>query len=856
MKDTGRAIEACGPVARSVGEIVNIESQIVRVCSVEIGPGSYIELVEAAGDPSHPLSRWWSDTAPVLGRLKRYCMMIQMKGIVLAGCMKQLLLFSIFSGALSAQTTVLGCIGDSITVGYASSPSVDPCLLEVNALNTLTGASNYSEGANIGIIGATSSDWASSISSHLAALTRARVSAVTIMLGTNDAQNRFLTPPATYYSNMQTVITALKGVGINHIVLNFAPYINGDPNGYFTPLSQSNSYIASYQTQIRALVAADPTHVFQGDTEAYTFFQFNPSLQADGLHPNNAGCALLANLWAHEYLGTETTGLVVYTGTEFDSGNAGCTPSCIAANVFDGTFTHNWFYRSQTGGNVGWNFGRAVWITAVRVSYSTIMSSGHDDVTGLQGSTIDVSANGRSWKSTFTYPRHPMIPRYWFQENAISPGAYRYIRFSSAWYGSVSQLEFIGSAGQGASTRPVEPVITPGGAVFPSGSVTVSMSSETTSAVMHYTTDGSTPTCSSTTYTGPVVITVGSNTVVNAIACDAHTTTAASLVSTGRYRNYEIKPADTEYDTAGHLWSFGDGSISKVGTTYYKIGTWAEKGNDPNIGPDLSSYDGAYIFSSTDLLNWTYVTYVPTPSSWAYMERSHIIYNVASSKYVLWGHCRNYPPSGLDRACVYNATSMAGPWTLITQSLNPDGFGYKDSSLFVDSDGVTAYVVYTNGAQNAQYISRLSSDYTSTVGSYLSVPNVGGREAPVLFKRNGTYFLINSLSNYYDASASFGVVWLSNTGASPITNSWSYPSNFFPTDPAGAINNGQPTSIINIGDDNWLYQSDHWRSTDLQSSTRVWFLLTFPTLTSVAPPSPLPTAWALPAASPGSRRLR
>jgi hypothetical protein len=56
VKDIGRAIEAYGPVARSVGEIVNIESQKVRVCFVEVGPGSYIELVEAAGDPS-PISQ-------------------------------------------------------------------------------------------------------------------------------------------------------------------------------------------------------------------------------------------------------------------------------------------------------------------------------------------------------------------------------------------------------------------------------------------------------------------------------------------------------------------------------------------------------------------------------------------------------------------------------------------------------------------------------------------------------------------------------------------------------------------------------------------------------------------------------
>lgn len=46
VKNLEQAIEAYRPVARDIGEIQYIESQKIRVSFVEIGPGSYVELIE------------------------------------------------------------------------------------------------------------------------------------------------------------------------------------------------------------------------------------------------------------------------------------------------------------------------------------------------------------------------------------------------------------------------------------------------------------------------------------------------------------------------------------------------------------------------------------------------------------------------------------------------------------------------------------------------------------------------------------------------------------------------------------------------------------------------------------------
>ena len=100
--------------------------------------------------------------------------------------------------------------------------------------------------------------------------------------------------------------------------------------------------------------------------------------------------------------------------------------------------------------------------------------------------------------------------------------AYRYFRiinhdlpmYLAEWY-----LE--GQLGAGSpSWRPVRPTLNPASGKFANGA-TVALSTPTSGASIYYTTDGSTPTTSSTLYTGPITLPSNAVTTVKAIAYHA-----------------------------------------------------------------------------------------------------------------------------------------------------------------------------------------------------------------------------------------------------------------------------------------------------------------------------------------------
>src|SRR5205085_2211908 len=96
------------------------------------------------------------------------------------------------------------------------------------------------------------------------------------------------------------------------------------------------------------------------------------------------------------------------------------------------------------------------------------------------------------------------------------------------YVGSETQLSVYGLLN--GATQTAAPVISPASESF-SSSITVSMSDSTSGAVIHYTTDGTTPTATSTTYSAP--FTVNKSETVQAIALA--TGHLASSVSSAKY---------------------------------------------------------------------------------------------------------------------------------------------------------------------------------------------------------------------------------------------------------------------------------------------------------------------------------
>lgn len=193
--------------------------------------------------------------------------------------------------------TAIGFIGDSTTVGFGAgtSPAIQMQLLlsKYPHYNTTYSISNQA------LTSTSTYDWlsgSSNLNNAISAMTTANVSIVFIMLGTNDARITG-TDPAVYQSHLQGTITALIGAGFSKIVLNYPIYDWEGGGG-----GSIDAAILSYQANLLALANADPTHVFLGDTDSYTWFLHHPEeLQSDSLHENYAGAVSLGYLWLQAY---------------------------------------------------------------------------------------------------------------------------------------------------------------------------------------------------------------------------------------------------------------------------------------------------------------------------------------------------------------------------------------------------------------------------------------------------------------------------------------------------------------------------------------------------------------------------
>jgi hypothetical protein len=138
------------------------------------------------------------------------------------------------------------------------------------------------------------------------------------------------------------------------------------------------------------------------------------------------------------------------------------------------------------------------------------------------------------------------------------------------------------------------PSFSPAGGTY-LGAQTVSLASATGGAAIHYTLDGSTPTTSSTAYTGP--LTVSTNTTINAIAIA--TGYVSSAVATAAYTITPPAAAPTFSPAAGTYTAAQTVSIASAtaGASIY----YTTNGTTPTTGS--TPYTGAITVSATTTIN-------------------------------------------------------------------------------------------------------------------------------------------------------------------------------------------------------------------------------------------------------------
>lgn len=182
------------------------------------------------------------------------------------------------------------------------------------------------------------------------------------------------------------------------------------------------------------------------------------------------------------------------------------------------------------------------------------------------------------------------------------------------------------------------------------------------------------------------------------------------------------------------------GGVVESGGYYYWIGE--------NRHPD-NGFRYVSCYRSADLANWEFVNNVLTQSSdpelqTANIERPKIMHNPSTDRYVIWAHKENGSDYSEARAAVAVSTTNqpCGDYDY-RGSFRPLGHMSRDIGVFVDDDG-TGYM-YSAARENYDlHIYRLTEDFTD-IAELVADPWHGGhREAPSLFKRGDTYFMLTS----------------------------------------------------------------------------------------------------------------
>lgn len=331
----------------------------------------------------------------------------------------------------------------------------------------------------------------------------------------------------------------------------------------------------------------------------------------------------------------------------------------------------------------------------------------------------------------------------------------------------------------------------------------------------------------------------------------------------------EIVSGERWRDTNGDLINAHGGGIMFYEGRYYWFGE-----NRPESG--FVTEKGINCYSSTDLCSWEYEG-IALPVSdeeghaiekGCIMERPKVIYNKKTGKFVMWFHLelkdKGYGPA---LAAVAVSDSPAGPYQFIRSGrVNPgiyplnmtkkeqkinwdlskykewwtpkwyraiekgmfvkrdleDGQMSRDMTLFVDDDG-KAYHIYSSEDNLTLQIAELTDDYLNHTGKYIRIFPGGHNEAPAVFKKDGTYWMITSGCTGWEPNKARLLT------ATSIFGEWTQLPNPCVGEKADKTFGGQSTYVLPLQgpEKQFVFMADSWRPKNLADSRYIWLPIRF-----------------------------
>lgn len=268
-----------------------------------------------------------------------------------------------------------------------------------------------------------------------------------------------------------------------------------------------------------------------------------------------------------------------------------------------------------------------------------------------------------------------------------------------------------------------------------------------------------------------------------------------------------IRPGELWPDEKGEHINAHGGGIMEYDGTYYWFG-------EHKADTTSCAMVGVTCYSSTDLVNWkncgVALSVSEEPGSdiekGCILERPKVIYNKVTGKFCMWFHLElkgqgyraaRYGVAVSDRPegpykFLYSQRANAGTYPVefgknernVLDTLHLKNFGKwwtpqwrkvieegiflkrdfptgqmsRDMTLYVDDDD-KAYHIFSSEDNLTLHIAELTNDYLHHTGRYTRMAPGGQNEAPAIFKKDRTYWMITSGCTGWDPNEA-RYIWL------------------------------------------------------------------------------------------------